>query len=360
MNVILLFGGRSTEHEVSLVSAAGVSLELNRVPEIDTQLVGITREGRWFLQDAETQRTAAERTGSLTINDAAERAVAVVPGRGLVLLRSGGEIPADCVFPVLHGTFGEDGTIQGLLETAGVPYVGSGVTGSAVGMDKLRAKQLWERNGLPVVPYFTVRADDYADAERMIRETFGYPVFVKPNAAGSSIGISRVAGKDQLPAALARAFTVDATVLVEQAFPVREIETSVLGNGSPRTFPPGEVVPTHEFYDYDAKYTDPHGADLVIPADLPDATAERIRTICAEAFRAIDGAGLARVDCFLHTGTGQVYLNEINTIPGFTPISMYPKMVEYGGVTYGVLLQELLRLAIERAQEQRSRDYHAR
>ncbi len=359
MTVLLLFGGRSTEHEVSLVSAAGVFRELNRLKDIQVILVGITREGHWYRQDPDRQEEFAREQGTLVLEAAPNRAVVVVPGRGIAPVR-GKPFALDCVFPVLHGTYGEDGTIQGLLEIAGLPYVGSGVTGSAVGMDKLRAKQLWERNDLPVIPYIAVRQDREDETDQLIRNSFGYPVFVKPNAAGSSVGISRVADARKLPEALHRALTVDDTVLVEAAYPVREIETSVLGNESPRTFPPGEVIPNHEFYDYDAKYTDPEGARLVIPAELPEDVSWEIREICARAFLAVDGAGLARVDCFLHTVTGAVYLNEINTIPGFTPISMYPKMVEAGGMTYGELLRELLNLAMERASAGAERDFHAR
>ncbi|TVR73883.1 MAG: D-alanine--D-alanine ligase [Spirochaetaceae bacterium] len=359
MNVVLLYGGRSAEHEVSLVSAAGILPELARMPEMEVLLIGITRGGLWYRQDRSDQLDNARHKGALSIEANPESALVVVPGRGIALA-GGSVLEADCVFPVLHGTYGEDGTIQGLLETAHLPYVGSGVTGSSVGMDKLRAKQLWERNGLPVVPYVAVRDNNPVLADEMIRARFGYPVFVKPNAAGSSIGISRVEDAPSLAAAIARALTVDGTVLIEKAFPIREIETSLLGNRAPRTFPPGEVIPRHQFYDYDAKYTDPEGARLVIPADLDAGTVGKIQEICAAAFEAVDAAGLARVDCFLNTDTGAVYLNEINTIPGFTPISMYPKMVEYGGVSYGDLLRELIRLALERSSERTRRDYHAR
>jgi D-alanine-D-alanine ligase len=404
VNVLILYGGRSTEHEVSLVSAAGVFLALKTLEPIEVQLVGIDRDGRWFLQDPERQMQAADETGHLVIETDAERAVVVVPGGGPAggCSRATGErIPVDCVFPVLHGTCGEDGTIQGLLEIAGLPYVGSGVTGSAVGMDKLRAKQLWEQNGLPVVPYFAVRMDRGSadgshrssgeglgrgpgegssqgldrgpggvanrlpariveETDAAIRRGFGYPVFVKPNATGSSIGISRVPSPENLAGALDRAALVDDVILVEQAFPVREIETAVLGNATVQTFPPGEVIPTHEFYDYEAKYTDPEGATLVIPADIPDDISQEIRSVSARAFLVVDAAGFSRVDSFIHRETGEIYLNEINTIPGFTPISMYPKMVQAGGVSYGELLGRLLELAIERAGNRANRNYHAR
>lgn len=359
MNLVLLYGGRSAEHEVSLVSAAGVLLELERLADVQVTLVGITRSGRWYRQNEAEQLRNARSTGALAIESKPEQLVMVLPGQGIALA-SGTSLAADCVFPLLHGTCGEDGTIQGLLETADLPYIGSGVTGSSVGMDKLRAKQLWQQNGLPVVPYVAVRENNPVLADELICARFGYPVFVKPNAAGSSIGITRVDAAPALAQAIARALAVDSTVLIERATPVREIETSVLGNGSPRAFPPGEVIPRHQFYDYEAKYTDPEGARLVIPADLPEETAREIREISIRAFEAVDAAGLARVDTFLDTASGAVYLNEINTIPGFTPISMYPKMVEHGGLPYGDLLQELIRLALERNTERGRRDFHAR
>lgn len=364
MNILILYGGRSTEHEVSLVSAAGVSRELADVPGMNLLLAGITREGRWYRQDVAAQLEAARSAGRLSIKPDPAHNIVVVPGGGLALSR-GTPLAVDCVFPVLHGTFGEDGTAQGLLEVAGLPYVGSGVTGSALGMDKLRAKQLWERNGLPVVPYVVVRENDPARSDpatidRQVRATIGYPLFVKPNASGSSVGISRVSGRDGLEDAIHRALVVDSTVLLETAYPIREIETSVLGAHPPRAFPPGEVIPSHLFYDYDAKYTDPDGARLVVPADLPGETGEEIRALSIRAFEALDCSGMARVDCFLHTGTGAVYLNEINTIPGFTPISMYPKMVVSDGVPYRDLLRELIDLAMKRHQTHRGRSYTTR
>jgi D-alanine-D-alanine ligase len=205
--------------------------------------------------------------------------------------------------------------------------------------------------------------DDVRHLTRVIEERLGYPVFVKPNAAGSSVGITRVSEPDTLAAALERAFRVDRVVLIEQALAVREIETAVLGNDSPQAFEPGEVIPSHEFYDYDAKYEDPEGARLVIPADIPEELSEEIKALSVAAFRAIDGAGLSRVDCFITTGdheAREIYLNEINTIPGFTPISMYPKMVEAGGISYSDLVMRLIELAMERFRQREARDFLAR
>ncbi|POR05433.1 hypothetical protein AU468_00730 [Alkalispirochaeta sphaeroplastigenens] len=372
MKVVVLYGGQSQEHQVSCVSAAGVVQELAGMADLSLTLVGITLEGRWFLQDQAEQLRRAREEGTLGITPDPRALLGLRPGEGIVDAE-GTLLAADCVFPVLHGAYGEDGTVQGLLEMCHLPCVGSGVTGSALGMDKIRAKQIWEQRGLPVVPYITVNdrsldgrsvggctAGAARDAVERIAGTFGFPVFVKPNAAGSSVGITRVEAPEGLAAALERAFRVDGTVLIEQALAVREIETAVLGNQDPRTFPPGEVIPSHQFYDYEAKYTDPEGAALKIPADLEPALAQRIRDISREAFCAVDAAGLARVDCFLQRETGEVYLNEINTLPGFTPISMYPKMVQAGGVTYAELLRELISLALERARHRSARDYRAR
>lgn len=356
--IALIYGGRSPEHEVSLSSASGVLRELEDGSPHTVSLVGITRTGTWYLQDPEEQVDLARNGAPLTIREAADREVVVIPAGGLAV-RNRGAIPVTCAFPVLHGSFGEDGTIQGLLEMASIPYVGSGVVGSAVAMDKLRTKQLWEQNGLPVVPYVAGRPSDSSLKERIIDE-LGLPVFIKPNAAGSSIGITRVSDAHQLDAALTRAYAVDTTVLVELALPVREIETAVLGNSAPRAFPPGEVVPTHEFYDYDAKYVDPQGAQLLTPADISRDLAATVMDLSCRAFLAVGAAGFARVDTFLHRETGALFLNEINTIPGFTPISMYPRMVQHGGVSYGELLRTLIDLAHERFREQEARNYQAR
>ncbi|MFW5694896.1 MAG: D-alanine--D-alanine ligase family protein [Alkalispirochaeta sp.] len=368
MKVALLYGGRSTEHEVSLSSAAGVLRALMSHENMTVEPIGLARDGTWYYQDFDTQLGHARADEPLTIEERRNYRVAVLPAGGLAV-REGKVLPVDCVIPILHGSFGEDGTLQGLLEMAGLPYVGSGVVGSAVGMDKMRSKQLWQDHGLPVVPYLHVaesdlpHEDDIRRLADVIEERLGYPVFVKPNAAGSSVGITRVSTSDDLAEALKRAFRVDRVVLIEQALSVREIETAVLGNDTPQAFQPGEVIPSHEFYDYDAKYEDPEGARLVIPADIPRDLADDIKALSVAAFRAIDGAGLSRVDCFVvsaEDGSQQIYLNEINTIPGFTPISMYPKMVEAGGISYSELVMRLIELAMERFRLREARDFLAR
>lgn len=355
MTIALLYGGNSREHEVSCISASGILRELVAVPGVTVQPIGIDRGGTWYLQDLDARRAEARGGEALSIEAEPLKVVMLVPAGGL-RLPNGHALSVDCAFPIVHGETGEDGVLQGALEIAGVPYVGSGVGGSAVGIDKLRSKRLWEQAGLPVVPYLVVGRNDAPDfaalarnADRAILESFGYPVFVKPNTAGSSVGASRVGTPEGLRNALEIALEFDETLLIERALSVREIETSILGNRTARAFPPGEVIPTHEFYDYDAKYRDPNGAALRIPADLPPGTASEIETMCLAAYHAVGASGMARVDCFIERQGSAVYINEINTLPGFTPISMYPKMVEHGGVPYRDLLMELIRLGIERS-----------
>jgi D-alanine-D-alanine ligase len=348
--IVILYGGRSGEHEVSLVSAASIVRHLD-LERFEPVLVGATKEGEWYLQDADAAERARRSDSPLTIEKG--RRVLVAPGRGLVVEATGGleRLGCDLVFPVLHGTFGEDGTVQGLLEVAGLPYVGAPVLGSALGMDKEKAKELWLRASLPVVPFLALRPDALGDVDAAAREAgarFGWPCFVKPSCAGSSVGASKVSRPEDLGAALRAAFDWDEKVLVEPFVEAREIECAVLGNDEPLAFAPGEVVPSHEFYDYDAKYIDPDGARLEVPARITGAQAERVRTVAVAAFKACELAGMARVDFFIDKRTGEVLLNEVNTIPGFTHISMYPRMCEAGGIAYSELITRLADLALER------------
>ncbi len=346
--IAVLYGGKSSEHDVSCISAAAVVIHLARHGDFSLVPIGIDRDGTWYGQDAATVLSEAQ-TGRLAITVTPEERMGIFPGSGIHRI-SGETVPVDCVFPVLHGINGEDGTVQGALALAGIPYVGSTVVGSAIGMDKVSAKRIWHDLGLPIIPYTTIVRDEYIrDPERAFKKAadLGYPLFAKPNAAGSSVGISRVGSPEDLAKALELALEHDDLVLLEEALNVREIETAVLGNDNPRAFVPGEVIPSHEFYDYDAKYLDPHGASLEIPADISVAQQETVRTLCERAFVACRCRGLARVDCFLERTTGKFYLNEINTMPGFTPISMYPKLVEASGISYTDLLAELIRLAGE-------------
>lgn len=345
MNVCLLYGGRSGEHEVSLRSAASVAANLDPLRHRLTA-IGIDRDGSWHLQERVVRRPIPGQGEALEILPSA-RQVSVVPGRGIHA--DGARLPIDCVFPVLHGSYGEDGTVQGLLDIAGVPYVGAGVLGSSVSLDKERSKRLWRDAGLPVVDFAVVARGADASAAAAV----GFPACVKPVSAGSSLGVHRVDGPGGLEEALADALRYDTRALVERFVDAREIECSVVGNDRPRAFPPGEVVTagSHAFYDYDAKYTDPEGARLEAPALLEPAVREGIMRTAEAAYAAVGCEGMARVDFFLERRTGRLFVNEINTIPGFTSISMFPRMCAAGGLAYPQLLDLLLDLALERHRE---------
>jgi len=378
--IAILYGGKSGEHEVSLISAASIVRHLD-ARKYKLLLIGITKSGEWLLQDTASSKKARKFTAGAGkgVEEPADAPamdslppilsgsrVFVAPGTGLFAEKGDGGVErlgCDIVFPVLHGTFGEDGTVQGLLECAGLPYVGAGVLGSAIGMDKQIAKELWLREGLPVVNSITVRATDrtnpsfMANLTRKIEARFGWPCFVKPACSGSSVGTSKASDIVALSSALDRAFAYDEKVLVEQFISAREIECAVLGNEAPKAFAPGEIVPAHEFYDYDAKYKDPNGASLRVPAQLPQQQAEAIQALAVRAYRTCGLSGMARVDFFIDKRTGDVLLNEVNTIPGFTAISMYPRMCEAGGLSYPELLDTLLSLAVERFQRRASLCY---
>lgn len=351
--VAVLYGGKSGEHDVSLRSGASVVRHIDR-DRFELVAIGIDRDGTWYLQPPVTEAFSGD---ALALERSADAVVSVVPGRGLSV--HGKALPVDAVFPVLHGSFGEDGTVQGLLELCGLPYVGPGQLSSAVSMDKDVTKRLWTEAGLPVVPWVTLRAWDTDSTDggwnrrkAGMLEKLGLPVFVKPASTGSSVGVSKVLRADELDSALGQAFRYDTKVLVERGIDAREIECSVTGIRSEITaYTPGEIVPTaHAFYDYDAKYTDPDGAALMIPAKLPDATLELVRETARRAFAAVEGEGMARVDFFVDRANGELYLNEINTIPGFTSISMFPKMCEASGLPYDRLIERLVEIALERAE----------
>lgn len=335
--VALLYGGRSGEHEVSLRSAASVAAALQT--RHDVLPVFIDKRGRWLLRDS--------------VDAPAGRLVFVVPSpedRGRLRLLESGLLAAepDVYFPVLHGTFGEDGTVQGLLELSGVPYVGSGVAASAAAMDKVMMKALFAQAELPQVDYRVFHSRD-ARAERRALEDLGLPVFVKPANLGSSVAVSKVRSPEQLGPALEAALDYDRKALVEAAASAaREIEVAVLGNDEPQAALPGEVIPDREFYDYASKYSADSKTELQIPARLPEGLGTQIRALAVRAFRAVDACGFARVDFFLERESGRVLLNEINTIPGFTSISMFPKMWEASGLAYADLLARLVELGQER------------
>jgi D-alanine-D-alanine ligase len=349
--ICILYGGRSGEHEVSCRSAASVSrnLDAERYRQV---LIGIDKAGRWHLQ-REPRFERADYGDRLEVVEETET-VTVIPGQGLAT--QSGILEVDVVFPVLHGTFGEDGTVQGLLEMADLPYVGAGVLGSSLAMDKQKTKEIWLQTGLPVVEFVVVR-DHSAESIATVLQRLQMPVFVKPVTAGSSVGVNKVQSREELQAAIAEALRYDEKAMVEPAVDGREIECAVLGNESAEAFEPGEILPAHEFYSYEAKYVDPAGAELRLPADLPRATSRRIRELAVAAFQAVECSGMARVDFFLERTSGRILLNEINTIPGFTNISMYPKMCEASGLAYPELLDRLIELAVERHERRRSLRY---
>jgi D-alanine-D-alanine ligase len=357
LRVAILFGGRSAEHEVSLRSARTVALALDR-ERFEPVLVGIDREGRWRIESAELLLGRAPLPREL--GQGGEPLVIEPGARALTAVTRTGELGrVDVVFPVLHGPMGEDGTVQGLLELLDVAYVGAGVLGSAVGMDKDVMKRLLRDAGIPIAGFVTLRADDSRrdrTAASASVERLGFPLFTKPANLGSSVGIRRVQAPEELGAALDFAFGFDDKVVVEEAIVGREIECAVLGNDQPRASLPGEILVRHRdgFYSYDAKYLDDDGADLVIPAKLAPAEIARVQALAVSAFEALECRGLARVDFFLEPG-GRLLVNEINTLPGFTSISMYPKLWEASGVGLTELVTRLIELALEHKARQKLR-----
>ena len=361
----LVFGGRSGEHEVSLASATSVMANLDK-EKYEVVPIGITKEGSWLLGVAPPRLLEAEQASSHQEDLEQSTAVTLtgdpslrrlIPVRGSEQL--GAEGALDVVFPVLHGTYGEDGALQGLLEMANVPYVGCGVLGSALGMDKEKMKMIFSSVGLPVVEALTYRRNEWERSPEeiidAIEQRLGYPCFVKPVNLGSSVGVNKAHSREELAHAMRVAAEYDRKIIVERGINCRELECSVLGNDEPIASVVGEVIASNEFYDYNAKYIDGK-SQVIIPAAIPQATAEQVRRWAVQAFIALDLSGLSRVDFFLEKETGQVYINEVNTIPGFTQISMYSKLWEASGLSYAQLLDRLIELAIERHEDrQRNR-----
>lgn len=363
MKVAIVYGGRSGEHEISLISATAIARNINETH--DVVLVGITKDGRWFLQDKKLlEKIRSDKSAVLSIAEDNNKIISVMPGGGKNFMATkSGDFSVDVVFPVLHGTYGEDGTIQGLFEMAGVAYVGCAVVPSAVTMDKEITKRLWRDAGLPVVPYMCMTravVSDSAAYDEFFQKTIdalGFPLFVKPCSAGSSDGANKATNAKELSMALMDAFQWDNKVLIEKAVNALEVECSVVGNSvtaasysdaeKVRVFGPGAIAPTHTFYDYDAKYNDPDGAALQIPAQISSDVAEKIRKLAVEAYKAVDATGLSRVDFFLDKDDGEIYLNEQNSLPGFTQISMFPKLCEHEGVSFSELIDLLLGEACE-------------
>ena len=367
IRVGVLFGGRSGEHEISLRSALTVMSAMDPA-RYEIVPIGIDHEGRWFLEKnaLKVLAEAAPDLGALSAGDTPvtllphnnSRTLVPTPSKSGVVARAGQSLggPLDVVFPVLHGTFGEDGTVQGLLELAGVPYVGAGVLGSAIGMDKDTQKRVLRDAGVPVVNYHSIIRTDYEEHPALAKKfarALGYPVFVKPNALGSSIGISKVKRPGDLDAALRDAFQYDRKALIEQSCEGRELECAVLGNDHPEASTVGEILVTHghEFYNYESKYIDEKGSEIRIPAKLPKAALNKIRKMAVEAFKVLSLRGMARVDFLARRDLKKIFVNEVNTIPGFTSISMYPKLWEASGIALPKLIDRLIELAIEDHRE---------
>ncbi|MCX7711163.1 MAG: D-alanine--D-alanine ligase [Clostridia bacterium] len=386
--IAVIFGGQSSEHEVSRVSAQSVISNINR-DKYDVAMIGITKDGRWLNYEGPVEKLSTGEWQAIAEKAAASRGMISTAVDSIQLdgsdLQKGMvsataqydmiRLPAansarnifkaagaeeesktiDVVLPILHGINGEDGTIQGLFELAGVPYVGCGVLGSALGMDKAYSKIIFEKEGIPQGKYLVFsRKQIHQDAESLAKQVeamLEYPCFVKPSNAGSSVGVSKAHDRNELIKALEFAARYDRRVLVEEFINGREVECAVLGNDDPIASTVGEVIPCNEFYDYEAKYQTGDSSKVVIPADLPKATIDEIRGYAVRAFKSLDCSGLSRVDFFVHKETGRIYINEINTLPGFTSISMYPKLWEASGIPYAELIERLIDLAVERYED---------
>src|SRR6202451_205066 len=353
LRIGVLFGGRSDEHEVSLASAASVIRALD--PEkYEAVPIGISKDGRWLVGTSSVKMLAdVLKSGDRVVLPPDPSAASLVP-----LGPAAGQpsVGVDVVFPVLHGTFGEDGTVQGLMELAGLPYVGAGVLASAVGMDKDVQKRLFEQAGLPIVPFMVVRRSEWehkrAAVLKAIKKKFRFPFFVKPATLGSSVGMTRVKAANEISAAMDLAAEFALKIIIERGIAGREIEVAVLGNDELRASIPGEIVPHREYYDYTAKYLE-GGTDLLIPARLTKTQIKTFQEYAIKSFQAIDGCGMARCDFFLERRSGKIFVNELNTIPGFTSISMYPKLWEASGLPYMQLIDRLIDLALELHPEKR-------
>lgn len=347
IHIGIIFGGRSAEHEISLLSA------LNIINSIDTEkyepvLIGIDKAGVWFLCNSSSIINADDPKRIALETSAAQRIVLAPGSKGVITVfdnsRSVEQI--DVAFPVLHGPFGEDGTIQGHLKLVDIPFVGAGVLGSAIGMDKDVMKRLLRDAGIPIGRFITVK-EKRVPPFKEITAQLGMPLFVKPANLGSSVGVSKVNGKEEYELAIQEALRYDTKILIEEYIKGREIECAVFGEEEPIASIPGEIIPSHEFYSYEAKYIDEKGAELVIPAQFSDGVVEKIQELAIKTFTTLECFGLARVDFFL-TEHDEIFVNEINTLPGFTPNSMYPKLFEYGGISCTELIDRLIQLALQR------------
>lgn len=351
IRVGILFGGKSAEHEVSIQSAKNV-LEVLDKDRFEPVLIGIDKKGQWRLNEQSALLMSSEDPRLAKLN-ASSSELTLMPGSTNRQLISTSHEPTetlDVIFPILHGPMGEDGTIQGFLELANVPYVGPGVLGSAIGMDKDVMKRLLRESGVKVTNFVTLAQRDRASLDLdAIIQRLGLPLFIKPANMGSSVGVSKAENKEQLVDAISLAFTYDRKILIEEAVIGDEVECSVLGNENPKVSLPGRIIPQADFYTYESKYIDEHGAILEIPAKLPEHVIKKVQAAAIKAFQVLECEGMARVDMFV-TKEGEVIMNEINTIPGFTKVSMYPQLWEASGLSYKDLISELISLAIERFQ----------
>ena len=354
LNLGLLFGGRSGEHEVSLQSAKSIANAVNR-DKFNLLLLAIDKQGNWFIADESDYLIKADDPKNICLNVKKEQQIALIPKENsnrIVRLSDGQELESlDVLFPIIHGTFGEDGSLQGFCSMLNLPYVGADVLGSSVGMDKLIAKKLLFQAGIPVADY--VLAKENSELDKVVENSsdkLNYPVFVKPVCSGSSVGVYKAQNDTELKKSIIKALRFDKRVLIEEAIVGREIECAILGNNELIASKPGEIIPRHSFYSYEAKYIDSEGASLEIPANLPDDVVEQVQSMAKKAYKVLSCSGMARVDMFLTT-SGYIILNEINTLPGFTKISMYPKLMEISGIPYPELIERLVNLALERHKQ---------
>ncbi|MDP3956056.1 MAG: D-alanine--D-alanine ligase [bacterium] len=352
IRVGILFGGKSAEHEVSLQSAKNVADAINK-DKYEVSLIGIDKSGRWLLPNQSQFLLNESNPKLIKLNRESEQSVILIPQSGGQLTNLTDEkshTTIDVIFPILHGPFGEDGTVQGLLKLANIPFVGASVLGSAIGMDKDVMKRLLRDAGIPVAKFLVFKKGDDTDFETVSKE-LGMPAFVKPANLGSSVGVSKVRNKEEFEKAVSEAFQYDSKILVEEAIVGREVECSVLGNQNPIASVPGEILPNHEFYSYEAKYIDENGAKLKVPAEVSETVKQQVQELAIKTFKTLECEGLGRVDFFLKEN-GEFVVIEINTIPGFTKISMYPRLWEASGISYIELIDRLIQLAIERFERE--------
>ena len=352
INVGILFGGKSAEHEVSLQSAKNILDAIDK-EKYNPILIGIDKSGKWFLGDRKNFLLNSDNPKLIKLNQSSD-SVALIPqneGKISNLTRTGSSESVEVIFPILHGPFGEDGTIQGLLRLANIPFIGAGVLGSAIGMDKDVMKRLLRDAELPIGKFMAIKVEDDLPDYKTTADQIGIPFFVKPANLGSSVGVNKVSDESEYKSAILEGFEYDNKILIEEYIRGREIECSVLGNNDPIASVPGEVISTHDFYSYEAKYIDEKGAALEIPAKLSEETTKRIQDMAISTFKTLSCEGLGRVDLFLRKDN-KIIVNEINTIPGFTSISMYPRLWEASGISYSELINRLIQLAFERFEKE--------